>query len=338
MQKHKLIFFLLALFLFPPDQIRSQNPSVRYDFTVISVKWKSRSVSSFSSRQATASGNLNFSWEMNTNMISLSAGSLELTWELKSNMRGTAYGNTLLNRATDRNLASVMVREIKSSGSGAVLTKITVNRVRRFGNRLVATVPLSTLTGRGDGLNFFFSVIYPTKGQPIRSYQDGMWQQIKLIKKPVSVVIGKVSPIVGGATLTWTSAINPTNFPDLANTSITSGAQKQRIENHTIQDIVSSRVLARDDGLKCSRCHYSGANVSQYYRPPLGQDSVELITPNQSYYAGANNQTRTWSGTNGFADHFIQRHAGGQFPNPAIGRKPGFLRKLFEKWKNDGYR
>ena len=150
---------------------------------------------------------------------------------------------------------------------------------------------------------------------------------------------GITLPTAGGGNtdLTWTSPITTTNFPDLANTLVTSSVQRNRIENETIADIVSSVVIARDDNAKCTACHYQTTNVSQYYRPAVSSSSTTSISRTANYnFNNAQNGTSTWAVANGFADRFVQRHAGGTRANPQFGQKPTFLRKLIEKWIADG--
>lgn len=342
MNKIKCFIIIAAIFssvLFLNDSF-AQNSSTRYDFTIVSISWKSNS---FMYRNATPAGNL--TWELNRYLMASQGAHLEVTWELKSNVQGTAFGNALLNNATNPQLTSIRLREVKGSGFGAVKKEITLNSAERQGsNRLIARIPLNELTNEGDKLGLFFNVRYPTRNDPnLRSYHDGIWQQIKLENRVLRVTPGIINPNIGrggnnnGAVLTWSSPITAANFPDLTNSAVTTTAQRQRIENHTLSEIVSSVIIARDDNARCSACHFQTTGVSQFYRPPVNQNAQTTISPTTAYYAGANGATRSWAAANGFAERFLERHAAGQLSQPSIGRKPLFLRKLFEKWKNDGY-
>ncbi|RMD91477.1 MAG: hypothetical protein D6813_07590 [Calditrichaeota bacterium] len=147
-----------------------------------------------------------------------------------------------------------------------------------------------------------------------------------------------VKVIVIPQKLRWHLPITEANFPELSNSKIVNKAKRQRIENRTIGQIISSVVIVRDDNKKCSSCHYRNTHGSRYYRPDVEKNSTTNISPIQPYnYNDSGNGQSTWAGAGGFADRFLQRHVNGKLKNPPVGRKSLLLRKLIKKWKSDGY-
>jgi hypothetical protein len=80
----------------------------------------------------------------------------------------------------------------------------------------------------------------------------------------------------------------------------------------TLESIVNSQQIAREDGKTCAACHYAGSGKP--YSPPAG-----TITASQTI------GTHAWSGYDGWAYEFY---------NQAI--KPEYLKQAFRRWLDDG--
>ncbi len=113
--------------------------------------------------------------------------------------------------------------------------------------------------------------------------------------------------------VTWTAPISTKNVanPDAL------------IVGKSLQDIVSSRVIARADGHRCSDCHFATSGLA--YSPPITKGAQTLLLPSQNLGGG-----RTWAGADGWGVHFI-----GQGPGTG-GNKPQYLRDLVAAWRQQG--
>jgi hypothetical protein len=115
--------------------------------------------------------------------------------------------------------------------------------------------------------------------------------------------------------LQWTTPISSDNFP----------FSDPLINGRSIQQIVSSQVVGRRDGLLCSQCHYTGSGLP--YSPPVARGGTAVITPNQ-VIAG-----RTWAGPGGWARAFL----GMPTDKPGVvSSKPFYLQAMFQTWIDDG--
>jgi hypothetical protein len=97
------------------------------------------------------------------------------------------------------------------------------------------------------------------------------------------------------------------------------------IAGHSLQEMVSSTVSGRADGLMCSHCHNSSAGTSFLYRPAVAPDSVQsspMMDPFQFV-----------SGSEGWACG--GNPWGAQFASTSY-PKPQYLRDAFTKWLHDG--
>jgi hypothetical protein len=121
------------------------------------------------------------------------------------------------------------------------------------------------------------------------------------------------------------------------------------VEGHSLQQIVSSQVIVRPDGLGCSACHYqdNGGNPGDHYRPPVAQHSTTTIYPwtegiskHKPAYLNPDHPTMTWRGEYGYSQtntwmflSFTQ-----YFLNlAAFNNKPYSVAVALREWRDDGY-
>jgi hypothetical protein len=118
----------------------------------------------------------------------------------------------------------------------------------------------------------------------------------------------------------------------------------------TIADIVSSRVIARDDHKECSTCHnatpidgpyvnYTAAHVPRPYLPPVSYRGADDPDPGAPYIE--NNTTiggLSWdpplggsiANNESWAREFISVTRTDSYA------KPAYMKELFQKWLDDG--
>ena len=274
-------------------------------------------------------------WEI-PHHINFSRSSVTFKWQLETSQQNSAYGNTLMDRVNSYSTIW---------GKKGSAIAVSLGGATREGSYFVIKTLAASQIAQNPGWPCTVSLGVRYNNDTM-VYSDPTWYEVRIesMRSASARTMQSLSNAGGNdgansaSLLKWSSHISAANFPDLMNTSIITAAQRQRIENKKLSEIVSSVVIARDDNARCSACHYQTANVSQYYRPSVAQNAQTTISATAAYnYNEARNGTATWAGSQGFADRFLQRHAGGAKPNPAVGQKPLFLRKLFEKWKSDGY-
>lgn len=131
--------------------------------------------------------------------------------------------------------------------------------------------------------------------------------------------------------LTWTTPITAASLGSQQLYDSIPEDIRLNLQGKTIEDIVSSRVVARAaDHKLCSYCHNSATSTSFKYRPTVGPDLSERIY-SIDVVAG-----RTWSDLpvdgrlQGWGLEFVQR------PPTGYGAKPAYLRKIMERWLRDG--
>ena len=89
------------------------------------------------------------------------------------------------------------------------------------------------------------------------------------------------------------------------------------VEGRSLEQIVGSFVVARDDGRRCSSCHYQGSGRA--YAPAVAANGSAVIGP-WEYIGG-----RTWAGAGGWGERFLGR-----------ADKPHHLKALFQLWRDTG--
>jgi hypothetical protein len=308
------------------------NAADRNDFTLISITVNVPRMLNIPGGTLTAVNKGSY-WEIPYH-FNFSRSTVTFKWQLKASQQNSAYGNALMDRVN--NHSTVWAK--KGSGSA-----VNLGGAAREGNQFITKSIAASLVAQNPGWPCSISLGVRYNNETM-VYSDPTWYEVR-VESMRSASARAFPPGGSGGNdgsssgqLTWSSPITSANFPDLTNTGVTNSAQRQRIENKKLSEIISSVVIARDDGNRCSACHFQTAAVTQYYRPTVPQNSTNTISSTTAYsFSAGGSGTSTWAGANGFADRFIQRHASGTRPNPAVGRKPLFLRKLFEKWKNDGY-
>lgn len=321
---------ILVYLLFLTFNIREAEAVERNDFVLVSITVHVPRLVNMPGGTLTAVNKGNY-WEIPYH-VNFSRSTVIFKWQLKSNHYNSVYGNALLDRVNT--FSTVWAK--KGSGSPVSLG----GAVREGSQYVIKTLPASQIA-QSPGWPCFISLGVRYNNETT-VYSDPAWVEAR-IESQRSSHTQPGQPLGNAAShnenqLSWSSPITSANFPDLTNLGIVTPGQRLRIENRTLAEIVSSVVVVRDDNARCSACHYQNASVSQYYRPNVPQNSQTAISPTAAYnYNDARNGAAAWAGAGGFAERLLQRHAGGSKPNPAVGQKPLFLRKLFEKWKNDGY-
>jgi hypothetical protein len=117
--------------------------------------------------------------------------------------------------------------------------------------------------------------------------------------------------------LEWTTPISSNNF----------SISDPLINGNTIGRIVSSITVGRQDGNRCSHCHFTGSGLP--YSPPVARDGNASIWPNDVIGG------RTWAGPGGWAQAFI--HMPTDVPG-LISSKPYYLQALIQTWVDHGER
>lgn len=121
------------------------------------------------------------------------------------------------------------------------------------------------------------------------------------------------------------------------------------VEGHSLQQIVSSQVIVRADGLGCSECHFENnhGNPGDHYRPPVAQGSTATIYPwtkgrskHKPAYLNPDDPHMTWRGEEGFSqtNAWVFMSFTNYFLNlAAVNNKPQSVADALREWRDDGY-
>jgi hypothetical protein len=108
---------------------------------------------------------------------------------------------------------------------------------------------------------------------------------------------------------------------------------RANLNGRSLRDIVSSRVVARADGNRCSNCHNAGSRYP--YRPEVSAGAQTAIYPYVSFNGRQWDDVAAGGGV-GWALQFMNRPTSGGTTPPAPGQKPLYLKKIVERWIRDG--
>jgi hypothetical protein len=108
------------------------------------------------------------------------------------------------------------------------------------------------------------------------------------------------------------------------------------IDGHTIEEIVNSKVIARESDMNlCSKCHYANGGLS--YHPPVAQGQISSFTKDTLIDdPRVPSHARSWAGTAGTPGWAVRFNTHSQMGDPGL--KPLYLRDVFQRWLDDGAR
>ncbi|WP_141731138.1 hypothetical protein [Oligoflexus tunisiensis] len=98
-------------------------------------------------------------------------------------------------------------------------------------------------------------------------------------------------------------------------------APNANVDGKTLAQIISSQTIGRDDALLCSACHHS-SDAQGGYGVPSARNAANLSLKPTDIVSN-----RTWVGSGGWAERFIQNKT-----------KPENLKIFLQAWINNGYK
>jgi hypothetical protein len=159
-----------------------------------------------------------------------------------------------------------------------------------------------------------------------KTVQQGQWSSPSAIPAGFSPY-GNDREQAKSPCLTWTT---PIDYYTLG-TRVGSGL----ISNVTLQEIVSSEVVAREsDHQLCSFCHHANEQNVRYFAADGLIEATQSLPGKQVIGAGTEvDVSWTWAQNGGWAERFLLQDG-----EPGEQNKPEYLKAVFRRWLQDGAR